>query len=153
VKAGFLFALIKAQFHLRNYCRFTMILEYKGSKMVIQIMAWLIRAGELLIAVNLLMLLLAAFVKRFRGAAGGLLFASSIAWALILTVWSAVTVFYGWGGFLMAVGLLLGIVGIIPMAFFYLLSHAHWFDLMELLFQVALVLGGWMLAPRLIAKD
>lgn len=121
--------------------------------MIIRIVAWLIRGGEVLIAVNLLTLFIAAFVKRFRGTAGGLLFASSIAWALILTVWSAVTVYFGWGGFWTAVGLLLGIVGIIPMALFYLLSNAHWFDLMELLFQVALVLGGWLLAPRLMAKD
>ena len=121
--------------------------------MIIRILGWLIRAGEFLIAVNLLTLLIAAFVKRSRRAAGGLLLFSSIAWALILTVWSTVTVYSGWGGFLAIVGLLLGIVGIIPMAFFYLLFNAHWFDLMDLLFQVALVLGGGMISTRLMAED
>jgi len=121
--------------------------------MTARIVGWLIRAGELLIVVNVPMLLLAAFVKRFRGAAGGLLLFSSIAWALILTVWSTVVVYSGWGGFLTVVGLLMGIVGIIPMAFLYLLFNAHWFDLMDLLFQVALVLGGWLITSRLMAED
>ncbi len=121
--------------------------------MIVTVLGWLIRAGEILIALSLLALSVAAFVKRLRGGAGGLLLFSSNVWALILTVWSAVTVYYGWGGFLTVVGLLLGIVGIIPMAFFYLLFNAQWLDLLELLFQVALVLAGWLITPRLMAKD
>lgn len=116
---------------------------------MVRIVGWLINFGELLVIVNLPMLLLAAFVKRSRGAAGGLLLVSSIAWALILTVWSTVTVYFGWGGFLTAVGLLLGIVGIIPVAFLCLLSGAHWFELMDLVFQVAMIAGGFYLAARL----
>ena len=118
--------------------------------MMNRILGWMVNFGELLIVVNLLLLLLAAFVKRSRGASGRLLLFSSMAWALILTVWSAVTVYYGWGGFLTVVGLILGIVGIIPMAFLYLLTNAHWFDLLELLFQAALVAGGFYWAPRLM---
>jgi hypothetical protein len=121
--------------------------------MIIRILAWLIHAGELLIVINLLMLLLAAFVKRTRSAVGGLLLFSTIVWAFTLTVWSSVTVYLGCGGFWTAVGLLLGIVGIIPVAFLYLLSNAHWFELLELLFQLALVLAGWMITPRLMTKD
>jgi hypothetical protein len=34
--------------------------------MIVRIVGWLIRAGEFLIAVNLLTLLIAAFVKRSR---------------------------------------------------------------------------------------
>jgi hypothetical protein len=117
--------------------------------MMVRIVGWLINFGELLVIIDLLMLLLAAFVKRSRGAAGGLLLFSAIAWALTLTVWSAVTVYSGWGGFLTVVGLLLGIVGIIPVAFVCLLFNAHWFDLLELLFQAALVAGGFYLSTRL----
>lgn len=117
--------------------------------MIARIVGWMVNLGELLVVFNLPFLLLAAFVKRSRGVAGALLLFSAIAWALILTVWSAVTVYSGWGPFLAIIGLLLGIVGIIPMAFLYLLFNAHWFELLDLVFQATLVLGGWYVAARL----
>ena len=121
--------------------------------MILRIVGGVVNFGELLIIVNLPMLLLAVFVKRSRGAAGGLLLFSSIAWALILTVWSTVTVYSGWGGFLTVVGLILGIVGIIPMAFLYLLFNTHWFDLLDLLFQATLVVGGFYLATHIMQSQ
>jgi hypothetical protein len=118
----------------------------------IRIVGWLIRVGEALIAVNLLTLLIAAFVKRLRGMAGGLVFFSASVWALTLTVWCATRVFFDHGWFLTILGFLLGGVGIIPVAFVSLLLDREWLDLFELLFQVVLVLGGWYIASRLMLE-
>jgi hypothetical protein len=121
--------------------------------MIILIIGWLIHLGEFLVAINLLMLLIAAIVMRLRGAAGGLLFMSAWVWAITLTVWCAVTVYSGWGWFLAIVGLALGGVGIVPVAFFCLLLTRSWGPLGELLFQCALVACGYALAPRLMQED
>ncbi len=121
--------------------------------MIVRMVGWLIWAGEALIAVNLLVLLLAAFARRVREGAGGLLFMSGWVWAIGLTVWSAVTIYSGWGWFLTFIGLLLGGVGVVPVAFFCLLFSRNWAALGELLFQCALVAGAYSLAPRLMRED
>ncbi len=121
--------------------------------MIVRNVGWLIRAGEFLIAVNLLTLLIAAFVKRSRELAGGLLYMSGYVWAMTLIAWSAVTVYAGWGWFLTILGLVVGGVGIVPVAFFCLLFTRHWADLGELLFQCVLAIAGYAFGPRLMAKD
>ena len=121
--------------------------------MMVGIVRWLIYAGEILIAVNLLTLLIAAFVRQFRESAGGLLYMSGYVWAMTLIVWSAVIVHAGWGWFLTILGLAIGGVGIVPVAFFCLLLSRHWADLGELLFQSALAVAGYIFGPRLMAKD
>lgn len=120
--------------------------------MIVTILGWLIHVGEILIGVNLLTLFIAAFVKRFRSLGGGLLFVSAGVWALTLTLWCAVTVYSGWGWFLTVLGLALGIAGIIPVAFFCLLLGREWLELLELLFQIALVFGGWHIAKRFMVE-
>jgi hypothetical protein len=108
--------------------------------MVVRIVGWLVGLGEFLLVLNLLTLLIAAFVKRFRGFAGGLLFFSAGIWALTtLTVWCAIRVFFNHGWLPTIFALCLGIVGIIPVAFFSLLFGREWLDLVELLFQAVLV--------------
>jgi len=121
--------------------------------MIVGIVRWLIYAGEILVAANLLTLLIAAFVRKFRELAGGLLYMSGYVWAMTLIAWSAVTVYSGWGWFLTILGLVLGGVGIVPVAFFCLLFARHWADLGELLFQCALAAVGYIFGPRLMAKD
>ena len=103
----------------------------------------LIHIGEALIAINLLTLLLAAIVKRLRGIAAILLLFSASVWALILTVSCTALVFLNHGWPLTIVGLLVGGVGIIPVAFVSTLVNRAWLDLFDILFQVALVAGGW----------
>lgn len=121
--------------------------------MIIKFLGWLIHAGEFLTAINLLTLLIAAFVKRFRDFAGGLLFMSVWMWAMTLILWCAVTVYMRWGWFLTVIGLLLGGVGIVPVAFLCLLFGREWLNLFELLFQVALATSGYYLATRLTRTD
>jgi hypothetical protein len=121
--------------------------------MIIRIIGWLINLGEVLFLVNLLTLLIAAFVRHFRRAAGGLLFVAIWAWGLTLIVWCAARVFFDHGLFLTIFGLLMGGVGIIPVAFLSLLMGREWIDLLELVFQAALVLGSWQIAKRLIVQD
>jgi len=121
--------------------------------MIIRIVGWMVGLGELLLAINLITLLVAVFVKRFRRTAGGLLFAAMWVWGLTLIVWCAVRVFFDHGLFLTICGLLMGGVGIIPVAFLSLLFGREWIDLLELLFQATLVLGGWQIAKRLIAQE
>jgi hypothetical protein len=118
--------------------------------MILRIVGWLVNLGEALIAINLLTLLTAALVRRFRGAAGGLLLFSASVWALTLTAWCATRVFFDHGLLLTIFGLLLGGVGIVPVAFVSLLLGNEWPDLLELLVQVVLVFGGWYIASRLI---
>jgi hypothetical protein len=121
--------------------------------MILRIVGWLIHAGEALVAINLLTLLTAAFVKRFRGTAGGLVFFSASVWALTLTMWCATREFFDHGWFLTVIGLLLGGVGIVPVAFVTLLLDREWTDVFELLFQVVLVFGGWFIARRLMLEE
>ena len=121
--------------------------------MILRIVGWLINLGEFLIALNLLTLLIAAFVKRFRSAAGGLLFGSAGVWAVALTVWSAFTVYAGWGWFLTILGLVLGGVGIVPVAFFCLAFSRDWMELGELIFQCALVTGAYYTAKRMMLEQ
>jgi hypothetical protein len=121
--------------------------------MIIRFLGWLIHVGEFLIAINLLTLLIAAFVKWFRDFAGGLLYMSTWVWAMTLIFWCAMTVYTGWGWFMTVIGLVLGVVGLVPVAFLYLLFCKEWLNLLELLFQVVLVTGGYYLAKRLMQTD
>ncbi len=89
--------------------------------MLIRIVGWMVGLSELLLAINLITLLVAVFAKRFRRTAGGLLFAAIWAWGLTLIVWCAVRVFFDHGPFLTIFGLLMGGVGIVPVAFLSLL--------------------------------
>jgi hypothetical protein len=110
--------------------------------MVLRILGWLIRIGELLVFLNLLSLLVASMMRRYRPIAASTLFLSTQYWAVTVTVWSCVAVHEIWGWFWTAFGLFLGIVGIIPVAFLCLLISRAWSSLFELLFQVSLVVGG-----------
>lgn len=120
--------------------------------MIVTILGWMIHIGEFLIAANLLMLLMPAFVRQFRGFNSGLLFTSTGIWALTLIVWCAVTVYSGWGWSLTILGLVLGGAGIVPVAFLCLLLNKEWLELLELAFQGALIIGGYYTARRLMAE-
>jgi hypothetical protein len=121
--------------------------------MILRILGWLVHVGEALIAINLLTLLIAAFAKRARGIAGGLLLFSTNVWALILIASCTALVFLNHGWPLTIIGLLVGGVGIIPVAFVSALVNRAWLDLFNILFQVALVAGGWYMATRLMMKE
>jgi len=114
---------------------------------------WMIGVGEALIVANLFALLVGALAKRLRRFSAGLLFASTQYWALALTVWCAAAVYSGWGWVWTLIGLLLGIVGIIPVALILLLVNRQWFDIVELLFQAVLVCGGYLLSARMMRQD
>jgi len=114
---------------------------------------WLVRIGEVLIAANLLAWFSGAVVQRLRPFSAGLLLISTWYWAVTLTVWCAVVVYSAWSLFLTMLGLFLGIVGIIPVAFFCLLFSRRWLDLGELLFQISLVALGFFIASRTIQRE
>jgi len=120
--------------------------------MIIRILGWLIHAGEALIAINLLTLLIAVFVKRFREFAGGVLYMSGYVWAMTLIVWCSVTVYMGWGWLLTILGWALTGVGIVPVAFFCLLLSRNWASLGELFFQLVLAIFGYALGPYLLRE-
>jgi len=125
----------------------------KGIEMIVRIVGWLIDLGELLFVLNLLTLLIAAPVKRFRWFAGFLLYMSGYVWAMTLIAWCAVVVHAGWGWFLTILGLAFAGVGIVPVAFFCLLFSRSWASLWELLFQLVLATCGYAFGPRLMGED
>jgi hypothetical protein len=118
--------------------------------MLVRIVGWFVNLGEALIALNLVTLLVAALIKRTRGFGAGLLFLSSQFWAISLWVWCIAQVYMGWGTFWLVVGLLLGGIGIIPVAFICLIVVHDWGALGDMIFQLALVFGGYILSSRII---
>jgi len=119
----------------------------------LRVIAWLIRGGEILFALNVVALIAAVIAKRLREPVAGLLFLSTWFWAVTLTVWCAVVVYAGWGWFWTAFGLLLGVIGIVPVALVCLVLKRDWMNLAELVFQTALVIGAWILATRIAPKE
>jgi hypothetical protein len=124
--------------------------------MVIRVMDILINLSELLILFDLLAVLTSIFFKRLRMRVALLLYLSMCYWMVVSTVWCTTFVYNDYGLFLMIVGLVLGIVGIIPVAAICTLIHRDWVNLGEIVFQVALIiaasLGAGLLqrkAPRL----
>jgi hypothetical protein len=101
---------------------------------------------------NLLALLMAALVNQLLPSSARLLFASVQFWALTFIVWCAVAVHACGGWILTTIGLLFSIVGIIPVGFACLLYGRNWVGLLEFLFQVVLVAGGFKIS-RLVGRQ
>jgi hypothetical protein len=114
-----------------------------------KILEWLIRIDEVLMVINLLALLIGAVENPLRASSTRLLFTSIQLWVLTMIVWCAVIVHAACGWLLTIVGLLLSIVGIVPIAFVCLLSTRNWVGLLEFMFQAVLVVGGLMISKRM----
>ena len=88
--------------------------------MLIRIVGLMVGLGELLLTINLITLLVAVFAKRSGGPLGAAV-CCYLGMGSPLIVWCAVRVFFDHGPFLTIFGLLMGGVGIVPVAFLSLL--------------------------------
>jgi hypothetical protein len=66
--------------------------------------------------------------RRSRTSYGIFLFISSFLFAANLELWSALNLYQEWGLTALIIGLLMGGVGVVPLAFLALAVHAQWAD-------------------------
>ncbi len=111
--------------------------------MFFRVVGWLQTACLLAIGVAAVVSLLATFIRRMRGVAGGILYLCFILWVISLCLWSGANIYLGWGTFLLIVGILLGGVGVVPVALLCFLFTKQWGQAFDLLFQVAVIVAGY----------
>jgi len=115
-----------------------------------RIVAWLNTASLWAIAVALAVCLPAIFIRKIRPFSGTVLAFCTWIWGPTLWLWCVGNVLAGWGVFWLVVGILLGGVGVIPVALICFITAGRWWDVGELLFQFALVWGGRLLATKMM---
>jgi hypothetical protein len=119
------------------------------SALATTVLLWMVRAGIVLIGLNLITVALGLFAKSSRAGSVLLLSFSIWLWAVTLTLWCALQVLAGWGTVAMVLGLFLGIVGIIPTALLCLIATQQWGMILQFAFQVGLVLSRWTVLRKL----
>ena len=113
------------------------------------VLLWMIRAGIVLVGLNVVTVILGLLVRWSRAGSVLLLSFSTWLWAVTFTLWCALQVLAGWGTVAMLFGLFLGIVGIIPAALLCLIATHQWGMILQFGFQFGLVLSGWTVLRRL----
>lgn len=108
-------------------------------------------AGFLFLLVLPLLLILAA-PRRTRGFAGAGFYACSFVFGVTLWIWSLLYTLTTWGWFAVIIGVLMGGVGIVPIAMLAALFHAQWMILGQLFLCVAVVFACRAFGLFLIAK-
>ena len=115
-----------------------------------RIVAWLNTASLWAIALALVVCLPAIFIRKIRPVSGMTLAFCTWVWGPTLWLWCVANILANWGVFWLIVGILLGGVGVIPVALFGFLFGGHWGDVASLLFQLALIWGGRYLAAKMM---
>ncbi len=113
---------------------------------------WLERCSSIALTVMLFGLLPLALVRRARAFAGLSIFAGSF--VLGLTAWTLCLLICheAWGVTGTLIGVVLGGVGVVPLAFLGLLFDGTWSDVGQLLLFVLITLAARMLGAWIMAK-
>ncbi len=77
---------------------------------------WLILLFTLALGISIFILLPLAIFRRTRGFAGLGIYIASYIFGITLWVWCLLTVYTLWGGFAVVIGILMGGVGVVPLA-------------------------------------
>ena len=117
-----------------------------------RIYPWLVMLTAIALFVVILVLLPLAFFRRTRAVAGIGIYIASFVVGLSLWVWSLLISYQIWGVAGIVVGLLLGGVGVVPIAVLATLFHGMWSMVSELLLVTAVTFGLRFLGIWLIAK-
>lgn len=120
--------------------------------MFIRIVAGLQTASLVALCVAIVVCLGSALIRPMRGFAAVILYACMLIWIPSLCFWCGTNIYVGWGLFWLIVGLLLGGVGVVPVALLCFLFTRQWSQSFALLFQFAVITAGyftlgWLIKP------
>ncbi len=113
---------------------------------------WLVVLTAISLFVVILVLLPLAIFRRTRAFAGGGIYFASFVFGLTLWVWSLLTSYALWGIGGIVVGLLLGGIGVVPIAILASLFHGLWSMVGELLLVTAITFGARFFGIYLMTK-
>jgi hypothetical protein len=111
---------------------------------------WLILASAIVFATCLLVLLPLSIFRKVRPWTGLGLFFASFLFGTMLFAFSCLVVLQLWGGFGLVVGLVLGGLGVVPVAFLAALFHGEWALLGFVVLGIVVTYGTRMLGIRLV---
>lgn len=106
------------------------------------ILPYVITAGRILLTFNIVVSLPLLLFKKTRGAGGLILYISSYLFGLEVWLYSFLVTYAIWGGGAVLIGLLLGGVGVYPIALLASLFHGEWSLISNLIFGFVLAIGS-----------
>lgn len=113
---------------------------------------WLVVLTAIALLVVILVLLPLAIFRRTRAFAGGGIYIASFVFGLTLWVWSLLTSYTLWGIGGTTIGLLLGGIGVVPIAILASLFHGLWSMAGQLLLVTAITFGTRFFGLHLMTK-
>src|SRR5208337_1828931 len=112
---------------------------------------WVVGLAAIAFAISVLVLLPLAAFRRTRNLSGNGLILCSYAFGISLWVWGFLVTYSLWGGFGLLIGLLLGGIGVVPLAMLATLSKGMWSILGQLVLLTAVTFGTRFLGYFLIS--
>jgi hypothetical protein len=106
---------------------------------------WLLLVATLAFWVTILIFLPLAIFRRTRGFAGASTYAASYVFGLTLWVWALLLSYTLWGIGGIVVGLILGGIGVVPIAMLASLFNGLWSTLGQLVLLTAITIGSRLL--------
>jgi hypothetical protein len=119
--------------------------------MIFRVLAWLSNAGLIAFYVVLATCIPAIFIRAIRPISGFILTLSTWLWGSYLWIGCAVLL-YSWSTVALAIGILLGGVGVVPLAVIYCLFTGLWKAALMFTVQLCMVWGGRLLASWMMEQ-
>ena len=113
---------------------------------------WLFGLAAIAFAISVFVLLPLAAFKKTRGFSGVGLYICSYAFGAFLWVWGFLTTYTLWGGFGLFIGLMLGGVGVIPLAMLATMFKGMWSIFGQFILITVVTIGTRMLGLFLVTK-
>ena len=114
---------------------------------------WLVILTAITLFVLVLVLLPLSIFRRTRALAGFGIFLASYVFGLTLWVWSLLTSYAIWGATGIVIGLMLGGIGVVPIAILATLFHGMWSMVGQLLLVTAMTIGTRLLGIWVMMKS
>jgi hypothetical protein len=114
--------------------------------------SYFIIATHVVAAVCVVVLLPMSLFRATRAIAALGLIISAYLFGLSIWMYGFLVTYNLWGGVGLVVGLLLGIIGVVPLGIFAAAVHSHWWIVGELVYGLALTYAAAMLALWLAAR-
>ena len=123
-----------------------------GAWLADKVYPWLIVIFAIALIVSVFILLPLAIFRRTRGIAGIGIYVSSYAFGLTLWVWCQLTTYTLWGGFAVVIGILMGGVGIVPLAIIASLTKGLWAIALQMVVIAVLTFGARLLGATFVGS-
>ena len=114
---------------------------------------WLVAINAIAFLIILFVLLPLTIFRRTRAFGGGGIYISSFVFGLTLWVWSLLISYTLWGVGGVVAGLLLGGIGVVPIAFIASLFHGLWSIIGQILLLTAITFGTRFFGIYLMMKS